>query len=316
MENSIRVLIVCSGNSNSVIPFIKEQVEAIGNLGIKTEYFIIKGKGILGYLKNLIPLKVKIKKFNPDLIHAHYGLSGLLAILQLKIKVIITYHGSDLNDKNARFLSFLAYKRASMSIFVTPKIAYLIKAKHPIIIPCGVNTKVFFPKNKEDAREKFGYRSSEKLVVFSSSFDNKVKNFPLAMEAIEILKKKKYSIRLIELKGYSREKVSLILNASDVALMTSFTEGSPQFIKEAMACNVPIVSTDVGDVTWLLEGVEGCFITSYKLNDVAEKLILAINFARNNGKTNGRKRINELKLDSFSVSKKIREVYYNTIGTN
>jgi glycosyltransferase involved in cell wall biosynthesis len=96
------------------------------------------------------------------------------------------------------------------------------------------------------------------------------------------------------------------MNAADVALMTSFSEGSPQFIKEAMACNLPIVSVPVGDVSEIMNHIDGCYICTYQKEDVAEKLKMALDFGK---RTNGRHRILELGLDSETVAKKIIEVY-------
>ena len=77
-------------------------------------------------------------------------------------------------------------------------------------------------------------------------------------------------------------------------ILTSFSEGSPQIIKESMACNCPIVSTDVGDVRDVIGETEGCYICSYDPKDVADKIKLALTYSEEKGRTNGRKRIIEL----------------------
>jgi teichuronic acid biosynthesis glycosyltransferase TuaC len=115
---------------------------------------------------------------------------------------------------------------------------------------------------------------------------------------------------LIELQGYSREEVALLLNAVDVVLMTSFTEGSPQIIKEAMACNCPVVSVPVGDVADVITGIPGCFISTYQPADVASKLQQALAFGN---LTEGRARILELGLDAETVAHKILGVYKEII---
>lgn len=78
----MKVLIVANYNPGHCSPFVVEQVDSIRKLGVEFEYFGIVGKGPFGYLKNLPKFKRKIAEFKPDLIHAHYGLSGLLATLQ------------------------------------------------------------------------------------------------------------------------------------------------------------------------------------------------------------------------------------------
>ncbi len=95
-EYKIKILIVCSGNSDELSPFIQEQADSLSTLGIKIDFFKIKGKGMFGYLRNHFKYKEKIRNFKPDVIHAHYGLSGLFANLQRKVPVVTTYHGSDL----------------------------------------------------------------------------------------------------------------------------------------------------------------------------------------------------------------------------
>ena len=103
----------------------------------------------------------------------------------------------------------------------------------------------------------------------------------------------------------------LYLNASDLLLSTSLWEGSPNVIKEAMACNCPIVTTNVGDVKWLLDGVEGCLITTNDPKDVADKIKKALNFK---GRTKGRDKLISLGLDSEHIAKKIIKVYEEVIN--
>jgi glycosyltransferase involved in cell wall biosynthesis len=99
-----------------------------------------------------------------------------------------------------------------------------------------------------------------------------------------------------------------LLNAVDVALMCSFMEGSPQFIKEAMACNCPIVSTDVGDVKEIIKNVPGCYITSFELDDVVEKLRLAFAYGK---RTTGRGKIQH--LDNNIIARKVVEIYKSSV---
>jgi teichuronic acid biosynthesis glycosyltransferase TuaC len=82
---------------------------------------------------------------------------------------------------------------------------------------------------------------------------------------------------LLELNKYTREEVAVLMTAVDVALMTSFSEGSPQFVKEALACNCPVVSTDVGDVRAVISSIPSCYITSYAPSNVADKLRSVLN---------------------------------------
>lgn len=299
----MKVLIVCSTNSGSIAPFILEQGEALVGLNVMVEYFTIQGKGIAGYLGNYKRLLAKINEFNPDIIHAHYGLSGLLANLQRKVPIITTYHGSDINNFFIFPFSGLCMMLSAHNIFVSEKIRQKSGQFHKhSVIPCGVDTERFAPIGKEVARKELSLNATKKYILFAGSFQDTVKNASLALDAIVSFP----DMELLELKGYSREQVALLLNAVDVALMTSYTEGSPQFVKEAMACNCPIVSVPAGDVPEVTKNTDGCFISTYEPADVAEKLCMAFDFGK---RTEGRKQILELRLDSESIAKRILEVY-------
>ena len=95
----MKILIVASYNKGRFAPFILEQAEALKCQSCDIKYFGLQGKGVQGYLKNLPLLKKEIQTFNPDVVHAHYGLSWLFANLQRRIPVVTTYHGSDINEK-------------------------------------------------------------------------------------------------------------------------------------------------------------------------------------------------------------------------
>lgn len=304
----MKVLIVISGNKNSISPFVLEQVKAINDLNVETNYFFIRGKGFYGYLRNFTDLRKKVNKYQPDLIHAHFGLSALLANLQRKIPVVNTFHGSDINDIKNRKYSKIAALFANQNIFVDQKMLHALPIKDANVIPCGVDLNIFQPMKKSQARKQMGLGNDKILILFSSSFSNYIKNYPLAKKAISIIKDK--NIKLFELKGYKREEVVTLMNAVDIALLTSFSEGSPQFIKESMACNIPIVSTDVGDINELIGRTEGCFITSNQPDDVANKIKDALAFGK---RTNGRKKIIDLELDSQSIAKRVINVYNDAL---
>ena len=100
------------------------------------------------------------------------------------------------------------------------------------------------------------------------------------------------------------------MHAVDAALMTSHSEGSPQFIKEVMACGCPLVSVDVGDVKEITAGVDGCYLVSRGPKEIAEKLQLAIDFKE---RTQGRQRIVELGLGNQKIAEKIVAIYTNVV---
>ncbi|MEA4976576.1 MAG: glycosyltransferase family 4 protein [Paludibacter sp.] len=302
-SNQIRILIVCSNNSGKIAPFIIEQAEALIKEGVKLEYYGIKGKGLRGYLSNRKMMLKKIEEFEPHLIHAHYGLSGLFANMQRKIPVVTTYHGSDINDSKVFWLSKLSMLFSKHNIFVSER--NLVKAKVSkrfSLLPCGVDMDFFKPVQKEIARKRMNLLLNEKYVLFSSSFNNFVKNASLAQQAIELVD----GAHLVELKNYSREEVWWLMNAVDACIMTSYSEGSPQFIKEALACNCPIVSVNVGDVSEVISNIDGCFIADYDPVDIAGKLNQALKIERVSG---GRERLIYLKFDNQYIASRLHDIY-------
>lgn len=306
-QNSFRLLVVASGNKSQVAPFISDQIMALKRPGVQISLYTVKGKGLHGYLKNVKFLKQRIYCYRPHLIHAHYGLSGLLSTMQDFAPVITSYHGSDVNERIPYIFSLMAFMRSDCSIFVSERLRKKITKKEFPVIPCGVDLDLFKEINQSDAKRRMKLEKTKKNILFSSNFTDKNKNSKLAKKGLYKLSQK---AQLIELKNYTRKEVSLLMNACDVALLTSKKEGSPQFIKEAMACNTPIVSTDVGDIKWLIGNTKGCYIARFDPEDIARKLSLALKCGKI---SNGHKRIKKLGLDSNSISKRLFKVYYNVI---
>lgn len=304
---NLRILVVCSGNRGEASPFIREQADQLVKAGCVVEFFLIKGKGWMGYLKNRRALIRKIRQFDPDIVHAHSGMSVLLAGLQRRSPVVATYHGSDVNVPGLRFFTRLSMRLSKAHIVVSADMKRILRNDNVRVLPCAVNTDVFIPTDRMEARRRLGWSVDGIYVLFSSSFSNVVKNAPLAMAAVEACSLN--PIQLIELKGKTRKEVALMLNACDVALLTSFSEGSPQFIKEAMACATPVVSARVGDVAELSQGLSGHFLTGYDVKEVAQALKLAIVYRAEVGSTNGPEVIRQRGLTPDSVSLELMKLY-------
>ena len=299
----MKVLIVASYNKGYYAPFIVEQGEALKKHGCDVEYFGIVGKGIAGYLKSFPSLKKSIRDFNPDLIHAHYGLSGLMANLQRRVPVVTTFHGSDINEKKVFPFSKIAMALSRHSIFVSQRtIDIACPRKNYSLIPCGINLCELQLTSKECARDRMGFDKAKKYVLFSGAFDNPVKNYPLAESTMAFLPK----VELVELKGYSRSDVTLLMCAADAILMTSLSEGSPQVIKEALACGCPVVSVDVGDVSQLVAGVDACAIVPRSPELIAAALSECVKAGKC---VKGRDCIVDSGLDNGSVVDKLMDIY-------
>lgn len=289
--------------------FVNEQIKALQAEGVVIECFGITGKGLFGYIKSAWNMRKKIKDTNPDLIHAHYGFCGLCANLQRLVPVVTTYHGSDIHSKGWNLaLSKISIKLSAHNIFVSRKLIEISKANSAksSIVPCGIDVETIQSIPREEAKAKLNRQAP--FVLFSGSFSNSIKNPTLAKEAMA----KVPNTELVELDGYSRQEVNLLMNAASCLLMTSHREGSPQVVKEAMACGTPVVSVDVGDVKDVIGETEGCFLAEYDAGDLADKIIKALAFKE---KTKGRQRVIELGFDNQLLAKKIVSIYEKVLST-
>lgn len=295
-----------------MMPFIVEQGEAIRKCGVDVDYFAVGGKGLLSYFTARKALMKKIKEFQPDLIHAHYGLSGITAVLQSKVPVVTTFHNGETLSFSSNILSSLFSLRTKFMVYVAQHIydlAYLKRKKNYVILPCGVDLHECVITDKEIARKELGFLPNKKYILFGGAFENLRKNYPLLKEGIDLLKRD--DIEVLEMKGLSRLQISKILSACDLFALPTKSEGSPQALKEAMACNCPIIATDVADIKHLLGNLEGHYICTFDPKDVAEKVEKALAF---NSRTKGRERIIELGLTNDIVAKKLIEIYKNILS--
>ena len=307
----LRVLFVSTGNySLGISPIIKAQGESIKAQGVEIDYFTIKGKGVKGYLSNIKPLRSALKNKSYHLIHAHYSLSAIfVSIACPKVPVIVSLMGSDVKrnffyKKLIAFFSYFFWKGVIVKSSLMHKILGLENA---LIIPNGVNFNVFKEIDKSIAKKKVFF-NDKKHIVFIANPKRYEKNYPLAKKAVDLLRNKNVELNVVySERGIQQKEIPYYISASDVLLLTSLSEGSPNVIKEAMACNCPIVSTDVGDVRSIIESTEGCYLTSYNPIEVAEKLKLALDFS---SRTTGRRDI--YYLDSEIIAKEI-VFYYNKI---
>ena len=335
----MKILILASDKGNKFAPFIEEQIVALQQTGVQIIRYGVTGKGITGYLSELPALRRLIRAERPDIVHAHFGLSGLLANLQRLVPVVTTYHGSDINVPKILRLSKIAMRLSAFNIFVSKRnvsialspnslIASRLQKRHALL-PCGVNIPKPWSELQDQWVEQLTLNQwvqsvlskDVKNVLFAGAFDNAVKDPELAFVTIQACNTAIESnsqspiahrpIKLIELKGYTRDQVNALMYNCDALLMTSRTEGSPQVIKEAMVCGCPIVSVDVGDVAERVSGVEGCYIVrTREPKDIAEALLRALAFE---GKTNGRERILEMGLSNDQVAKRLIAIYQSLV---
>lgn len=313
----MRVLEVSRYKNNFVdhqLPFVTEQGEAIRALGNEVEFFLVRGN----YVKAVGALKKKIREFKPDIVHAHFGLSAITAELQGLVPVVTTFHNGETHNWHVNLMSSLMSLRAKHVIYVAPHIREMsyFKARNYSIIPCGVTLEDCFLMEKAEARQRLGWDPEKKYVMFGGAFSDTRKNYALLKDAVALMDG---DIECIEMRGLTREQCVLRMNAADVFALPTKNEGSPQALKEAMACNCPIVATDVADIKHLLGDLPGHYVLPNKkgnaawwkgdehsAEELAELLKKALAFE---GRTKGRERIVELGYTNELVAKQIVKIY-------
>jgi teichuronic acid biosynthesis glycosyltransferase TuaC len=286
--------------------------------GIELDYFCIEGGGLKNYLRHIPILKKYLKTHRCDLIHSHYGLNGWVALLTFtRLPIVISFMGDDLYgdadergkiDLKDRFYilagQLLQYWMDYIIVKSENLARWIHRKKKMAIVPNGVDFEAFKPMPKAEARKKLNLENNHrKYVLFLGDPENPRKNFALLEKALQKLD----GIEVLTPFPVQGDAIPLYLNAADVLAMTSFKEGSPNVIKEAMACNTPIVSTEVGDVRDVIANTEGCFLTDFDADELSEKVQAALRFGR---KTSGRNDIEHLELNV--IAEKIIGIY-NTL---
>lgn len=312
----MKVLFVSSGNKKETISsLILEQGESIKKAGLEISYYRIKGKGLKGYQHNIFLLRKYLKSNRFDVIHAHYSLSGYVATLAGAKPLVVSLMGSDVKESMIWRILLRLFLTFSWDacIVKSEDMKNTLRIKNLKVVPNGVDLKFFFPLSKEVALEHLGWDRSKKHILFAADPDRKEKNFTLARKSFSLIDDRNTELHF--LKNVSRSEIPYHYYASDVILLTSLWEGSPNVIKEAMACNCPIVSTNVGDVEWLLRDSPGHFITGFDPEDVANCIKLSLDKNKSPIKTNGRERIAKIGLDSETITNKIVELYKDLLKT-
>ena len=293
---------------------IRNQARSLQEIGVEVEFF-----GVSSYFKDVFRLRKILKKSNYTVIHAHYGLLAMIAVLAApkRCKVVVTLMGMDIIGVKKGsfiqkvkgflvvFISRSASLFASYTILKSPEMAGKIWAKKYDVIPNGVDIDKFKPFDRDSARQYLNLPTDKPIILFAASPKRTEKNFKLFKNAIQKIGFPKEQVLVLE--NIKNSEIPYYLNATDIIILTSTQEGSPNVIKEAMACNRPIIATPVGDIPQLLKNVQGSTI----LPDFSpESLANAIKSQLNSQiASNGRDKIFEMKLDSESVARRIEEVY-------
>ncbi len=309
----MKALFVYSANNsfpNRLSPIIKNQAESLINEGMVIDYFGIIGTGILGYLSNVSRLRNKIQSFNPDIVHAHYAFTGFIASFSSNKPVVVSLMGSDIINKKIticliRIIGIFFWKAI---IVKSMEMKIILKMSNKVIvIPNGIDLDHFKPEDSSLSKIKLGWDSNVYHILFAGNPAKKAKNYNLALRAVSLLGSEKIQIHHVA--NIPHEKMPLHLNASDIILLTSISEGSPNVIKEAIACNRPVISTNVGDVEEYLSEIENCYICDYDPLDISEKIKLIL---KSSGVSSGREKV--IIFDKNIIARKIIAQYHDTIA--
>jgi glycosyltransferase involved in cell wall biosynthesis len=328
MVYAMRVLMVTprlprEGHADTTA-FISRQIESLQRLGIDVDTIAIEGASRTKYARGAVTLGRRVER--SDLVHAHYGFCGWLARTQRARPVVVSFLGSDLLYYPVGSIRRAAFRHAEIAsnrilarlvdrvIVKSDEMARRVGGARPAVIPNGVDLEAFAPRDKSEARRELGWPHEGKLVLFAGNPNQIRKAFPVARAAIEeasaLLGQR---LDVFALRDIRHEQVATLMNASDVMILTSLAEGSPNVVKEAMACNLPVVSVTVGDVSYLLEGVQGCRVTSPAPRALGEALAEILRDPR---RTDGRRALEAKRLDAGSVARRIIGVYEEVLNAD
>lgn len=322
--DGMRILFVIPGTEEGIgMSFSRRQAASVAECGIEVASFFLRSRtSPIAVWKDLQRLRATIREFAPDVVHAHFGtMTAFVTALASCVPLVITFHGSDLNPAPGvpwirstvgRALSHLAALRAKHVICVSPqlhhRVAYMKYRAH--VIPCGVNTDRFLPMPRNECRAQLGWKMDEKVVLFNARNDPRGKRLDLAEAAAAQAKRVIPNLRLHVFDGTTHpDEMPIYYSAGDALLITSDYEGSPMVLKEAMACNLPVVSVDVGDVVERLTGTFPSAVVAHDAAALGESLVSVVN---ENRSSNGRDMIRE--LSEQSVAKKVLAIYRLALG--
>lgn len=312
-NRDIRVLSIIPGEPERVaFIFAKRQIASLQELGVVCETFYCPTRrSPWGLLENCRRLRERIKTFKPHLLHAHFGkVTAFTSLVATRLPVVVTYRGSDLNPNPDQallswavdvFLSQISALLARRVICVSPQLKRRLwwGGSRATVVPSGVDTRVFFSRSRDEARSELGWERDELVVLFNTAGNRKNKRLDLALAAVDVARTLCGEIRFVALDGFVEPNViPTFMNASDCLLVTSDWEGEPSVVKEALACNLPVVSVDVGDVRKLTARAVSSHVVErdpYQLGKALAEVLIG------RERSNGSQAIRELTLEKIAL---------------
>jgi len=322
----VRVLVVTSQWPTSRfperVPFLVREVNAIRDAGIDIDVFHYSGGfNLRAYVTAVSRLRQLTKKKQYDLIHGQFGVGGLPALFTRKHPLVVTYQGSDLNGiystSGQLTIQGLVLRRVSqlVSIFadeiilVSRSMARYLPRKKFYVIPGGIDLEAFRPQPKQYACERLNIPPNRRYILFAGGTNNPIKRYELAKQTIEIVKRQHDDVELLVANGVSPSDMPLYLNAASALLLTSSREGSPNIVKESLACDCPVASVNVGDIEERIGQISGCAISA---TDTAEAIAEALQKVLSSSQPfKGRHAV--CSLDLKSTATRIIDVYASAL---
>ena len=288
--------------------FVAEEVAALRRRGIKVDVLFIDGPtSKLNYARGVSQVRRAVARADDasryDLVHAHYVFSGVIALAQGRLPVVLTQHGIEAQEGWTAPLSRWTSRRVAFTVATSPRVAAALGAPRTAVLPCGVDTNLFCPMPRDAARRALGLLPDGPVVLFVGA-PRPEKRLSLIESAVDLLRGEMRSAQLWVVTDEPRERIPLYMNAADALALASVAEGSPMVVREALACDLPVVSTDVGDVASLIEDLPGCYVAAPDPVDFARRLRLSLEQGRRCG---GRSRILPWSLDQ--VAERLESIY-------
>jgi teichuronic acid biosynthesis glycosyltransferase TuaC len=305
--------------------FVWEQVESIRALGHLVDVEVIaQSRGRRDYFLSPPRVRRRAREGGYDIVHIHFGMTALAARFVGSVPRILTYHGGDVHIWWQRWMTKLA-AGGTTKIYTSQRLATSNQDPDGIVISCGIDPKLFSPRDRTAARRELGIEHDEPVVLFGGLPVNPVKDYPLFSAVLDELRARGMTVHelvLAEL-NQSRPRVAAKYAAADALLFTSQrgTEAGPMVIKEAVLTNLPVVSTDVGDVPEVLKDITPSAVVPWPepwgtpqarqqlVRDLADRLQeVLLRRERSNGRQFSDR------VDLYAKARQIVKVYRQVLG--
>lgn len=253
--------------------WVRDQVNALETLGVTCKVVHESGgHGFAPYWRLWRKMRSSLSEQHVDLIHAHYGFTGIVAAIQRSVPTVVTFHGSDVLGRSFEgpyrrvfgavevWLSKRLARKVNHAIVVSQVMKDILQVPRVTVAQMGIDLARFHRVSRNTARSELGLDPTRPIAIFVGDPRLPRKRFSLAAAAMEVVRRQIPSAELLPIYGRNHDEVALFMNAADAMVLTSYVEGSPTVVKEAMACDLPVVSVTVGDVQEQLRGVQSSYI--------------------------------------------------------